>query len=108
MIRQWQLFLDQFPLVLCPVSGEPPFAWGLDTESDQSIARVLKAQETQFAVALLGLPAIAVPTGLTDVGGSLLPTGVQLISDRFREDLLLDAAEAIEKQYPSPTPIDPR
>jgi hypothetical protein len=37
-----------------------------------------------------------------------LPQGVQLIGARFREDLLLDAAQAIEDRAPSLTPIEPR
>jgi amidase len=45
-----------------------------------------------YAVNLLGLPAAAVPTGLHDG----VPIGVQIIGARFREDLCLDAAQAIE------------
>lgn len=37
-----------------------------------------------------------------------LPQGVQLIGARFREDLLLDAAQAIEDRAPAITPIQPR
>jgi amidase len=37
-----------------------------------------------------------------------VPMGVQLIGPRFREDLLLDAAEVIEARCPPMTPIDPR
>ena len=44
LIRQWQLFLEQYPLVLCPVSGEPPFPWGWDVESETTMARVVRAQ----------------------------------------------------------------
>ncbi|MDO9286377.1 MAG: amidase family protein [Aquabacterium sp.] len=104
LIRRWQLFLQRYPLVLGPVSGEPPFPWGWDVESEASMARVLRAQESQFAVPVLGLPAISVPTGLAGA----LPMGVQLIAPRFREDLLLDAAEVIESRCPPMTPIDPR
>jgi hypothetical protein len=32
---------------------------------------------------------------------------VQLIAGRFREDLLLQAAEVLESRHPSPTPVDP-
>ncbi|MDH5540573.1 MAG: amidase family protein, partial [Rhizobacter sp.] len=104
LVRRWQQFMTEHPLVLGPVSGEPPFAWGLDVESEATMARVLRAQEPQFAVPVLGLPAVSVPTGLA--GG--LPMGVQLIGPRFREDLLLDAAEVIEARCPPMTPIDPR
>jgi amidase len=47
---------------------------------------------------------LGVPTG-TPEG---LPIGVQLVAPRFREDLLLDAAEIIEARCPMQTPIDPR
>jgi len=104
LIRQWQVFMQRYPLVLGPVSGEPPFPWGWDVDSVESMARVLRAQESQFAVPVLGLPAVSVPTGLA--GG--LPMGVQLIAPRFREDLAMDAAEVIESRCPPMTPIDPR
>lgn len=104
LIRQWQVFMQRHPLVLGPVSGEPPFPWGWDVDSVESMARVLRAQESQFAVPVLGLPAVSVPTGLS----AGLPMGVQLIGPRFREDLVLDAAEVIEARCPPMTPIDPR
>ena len=104
LIRQWQVFMQRYPLVLGPVSGEPPFPWGWDVDSVESMARVLRAQESQFAVPVLGLPAVSVPTGLA--GG--LPMGVQMIAPRFREDLAMDAAEVIESRCPPMTPIDPR
>ena len=55
-------------------------------------------------VNILGLPSAAVPVG-ADEG---LPQGVQLIGQKFREDLLLDAAQAIEDRAPVLTPIAPR
>jgi amidase len=53
---------------------------------------------------LLGLPVVCVPVG-TAKG---LPLGVQIIGGRFREDLCLDAGEAIEARLGRITPIDPR
>jgi amidase len=44
------------------------------------------------SINVLGLPAAVVPAGL--VGGH--PVGVQLIGSRYREDVCLDAAAAIE------------
>jgi amidase len=41
--------------------------------------------------------------GVTDS----LPTGIQIYSDLWREDLCLDAAELIESSIVFPTPIDP-
>jgi amidase len=104
LVRRWQLFLERYPLVLCPMSGEPPFPWGRDVDNEASMARVMRAQETQFAVPVLGLPGVSVPTGLA----GNLPMGVQLIGPRFREDLVLDAVEVIEARCPPMTPVDPR
>ena len=59
--------------------------------------------ELTWAINLLGLPSVAVPTGTVDG----LPMGVQLVGRRFREDLCLDAAEAIESRHPLATPVDP-
>lgn len=104
LIRNWALFMQRYPLVLGPVSAEPAFAQVLDIESQASADRVLAAQGPQFAVAVLGLPAISAPTGFVDG----VPIGVQIIGARFREDMVMDAAEVIEGREPSATPIDPR
>jgi amidase len=103
LIRRWNAFLQDYPLVLGPLSAEPPFAWGLDVESLEGMDRIIAAQMPQFSVPLLGLPAICAPAG--SVNG--LPIGVQLIGARFREDTLLDAAEVLEARHPSVAPIDP-
>src|SRR5262249_28998101 len=52
----------------------------------------IAAQWSMMAIPLVGFPAVAVPTSVSDG----LPLGVQLLAQRFREDLLLDAAEVIE------------
>ena len=52
----------------------------------------------------LGLPAAAVGAGEADG----VPRGVQVVGPRWREDLCLDAAEAIERALGTITPIDPR
>ena len=90
--RDWALFFERHPVLLMPNSWEVQFAVDQDTTSAARMAELLAAQSPQLAVAMLGLPGLSVPTGL--VNG--LPTGVQLVASRFREDLLLQAAEWIE------------
>ena len=102
-VRDWMLFLERHPLVVGPVSTEPPFEVGFDTTTAERAGEVFSAQRLLIAVNLLGLPAVAVPTGIA--GG--LPLGVQVIGSRYREDLCLDAAEVIEARHGLPTPIDP-
>jgi amidase len=103
LVRQWQLFLEHYPLILMPVCREPAFPLGLDQQDAAAMTRIFNAVAPILAPAVVGLPCVAVPTGVSDDG----PLGVQLVADRFREDLCLDAAEAIEKRAGLLTPIDP-
>ncbi|MGH8712893.1 MAG: amidase family protein [Casimicrobiaceae bacterium] len=104
LIRKWTLFLDRVPLVLAPVSTAPVYEQGFDVESAARTAAVWRECATLMAIPVLGLPAAVVTTGIA--GG--LPVGVQLIGPRFREDLCLAAAEAIEARAGAQTPIDPQ
>jgi amidase len=100
--RAWTWFHREFPLVLGPICTEPPFPVGKDTESEQAVAELIRSMRLVVTPNLLGLPAAAVPVGAA--GG--LPQGVQLIADRYREDLCLEAAQAIEDRLGAITPID--
>jgi amidase len=104
LIREWNAFLAHTPLVLAPVCAEPPYVHGFDLESAARTMEVWRQSSTLMAVPVLGLPGMAVPTGVSEG----LPVGVQIIGPRFREDLCLAAAEAIEARVPRITPIDPR
>jgi amidase len=103
-LRLWEVFLAERPLVVTPVSNEPAFPVELDLVDAETTRRLMAAQIMQLAVPVLGLPSVSVPTGLADG----VPMGVQITAGRFREDLCLDAAAAIEARAPMPTPIDPR
>jgi amidase len=48
---------------------------------------------------LVNLPAINVPAGITDGG---LPVGLQIVADRFREDVCLRLARVAEQAMPWP------
>ena len=96
LAREWHQFLNKYPLLLCPVSAEAPFPDMLDVESPAAFARVLEAQMTQIALPLMGMPGLSVATE----SGSA-PMGVQLVSARFREDILLAAGADIEARNPT-------
>ena len=102
-LREWMLFFQKYPVVLCPVSGELPFPDQLDAQGFEAFQRVLEAQLTQVGLPLMGLPGLAVSTGL--VGRT--PVGVQLLGARYREDLLLAAGEEIAARGMPATPVDP-
>jgi amidase len=103
-LRAWLQFLERYPLILGPVSTELPFLVGFDGEAGLTGEALRRAQRLLIAVNLLGLPSAAVPTGLSHG----IPVGVQIIGSPFREDLCLDAAEALETQLGVDTPTEPR
>jgi amidase len=103
LVREWSLFLEKYPVLLMPVSGELPFLDQLDTKDDASFARVWRAQLPQIAIPFMGLPGLTVSTGLV----GRVPVGVHVVAGRYREDLCLLAGEAIEAGGTPPSPIDP-
>jgi amidase len=68
------------------------------------VAGIVGGMRMVLAVNVLGLPAVALSVG-TAAG---LPQSVQVIGPRYRGDLYLDAAAAIEDGVGIVTPIDPR
>ena len=94
-IRAWQLFFEEYPVVLAPTTVKPTPGPREDTISAER-TRELFWNDLRFisAINVLGLPGAVVPVALHDGH----PIGVQLIAGRYREDLALDAAAAIEKR----------
>ena len=97
----WNAFLRDHPIILSPVSTERAWTIGDDVSR---VGEIAASMRMVVPVNILGLPSAAVPVGV-EAG---LPQGVQLIGGRFREDLLLDAAAAIEARAGIFTPISPR
>ena len=103
LMRLWQAFTAQYPVVLLPVSAELPFPDAQDLAGEAEFAAVWEAQMVQVALPVIGMPGLTVTTGL--VGKT--PVGVQLIAGRFREDLCLLAGEAVEAGGVPASPVDP-
>lgn len=93
-IRLWNLFLAEHPLVLTPFLPAPTYAWDRDAQGYDGVVELLGSGFYSMAMNFLGLPAGNVPANANDG----LPIGVQIIGARFREDLILDACEAIERK----------
>lgn len=100
---EWDLFFQHYPLVLLPNSWVAPFEWEHDQVGPEGMREVLREQSPQLVTPLLGVPGLSVPTGLV----SGIPSGVQLLARRFREDRCFVAASIIERAHPMPTPVDP-
>lgn len=104
LMRDWALFFERYPVLLCPNSAEPPFPNNLDVQDADSFDRVIEAQLPQIAPPFVGLPGLAVTTA---IGPQQTPIGVQLIGARFREDTLLAAGTDIAASGPELLPVDP-
>ena len=97
LMRQWRAFLSDYPVMLCPVSGELPFDDLRDVISQSEFETIITAQALQIGLPFLGLPGLSVATG-TAQGR---PVGVQLVANQFREDILLDAGDNIAGIVPT-------
>jgi amidase len=93
LLRDWLAFLEEWPVILTPMSVGPTPAVGADLGGDEALKRLFwNDMRFTSALSLLGLPVAVVSAGLAHGH----PVGVQLIGSRYREDLCLDAAAAIE------------
>ena len=92
LLRVWNLYLEEHPIVLAPVAAEPPFPVNDDLRGPDRVREIFYSLRYTSAMNLLGLPGAVAPTGLH----GRAPIGVQIVGRRYREDTCLDAAQAIE------------
>ena len=99
---EWSRFFENYPIVIGPTWTDDPFLHDMDI--NEGGAR-LTVDTLRFITPanLMGLPAAAVPTGVHNG----IPTGVQVLADRWRDDLSLQGAGIIEARLGQITPIDP-
>lgn len=102
LIREWNFFFEKYPVILTAISAELPFEDDYDLTGPDAFERVWKAQIPQIGTPLMGLPGLSVFTGFHDT----TPTGVQILANRFREDLCLDAGKIIEDGFGVPPIAD--
>jgi amidase len=102
LLRAWGEFQQTHPLIVAPIFTDVPFEAGADLGTGR-VAETIRGMRMAMAVNALGLPAVALPVGI----GNGLPQAVQVIGPRYREDLCIDAAAAVEDRVGIITPIDP-
>jgi aspartyl-tRNA(Asn)/glutamyl-tRNA(Gln) amidotransferase subunit A len=84
---------EDVDFVITPTS--PSVAFELGAKTDDPLAMYLNDFFT-VPMSLAGIPAISIPAGFAEEGGSKLPVGFQIAAPAFGEQRLLEAAHALE------------
>ncbi|MEZ5751571.1 MAG: amidase family protein [Paracoccaceae bacterium] len=103
--RAWSLLLADYPLVLTPFLPGLFFRPGRDAEGPDGVREALGSAFWSTSMNFLGLPAGNIPTRLAQTEAGVQPVGVQIVGQRWREDLIVDAMIAIEDRV---GPMAPR
>ncbi|MEM1273283.1 MAG: amidase [Pseudomonadota bacterium] len=98
--RLWTAFLEDYPLILTPFLLRPFFAPARDMEGADGVRDALGQSHWSFIMNFTGLPAGNLPTHIADLPDGPQPIGVQIAGRRWREDLIVDAMQAIEARLP--------
>jgi amidase len=101
--RQWAAFFEQWDLLICPVATSAAFPhMQTGFRWDRMLQVNGKPQPTTQSLfwagypGLCGLPATAVPLGLSSEG---LPVGAQIVGPVFSDPLVLRMARWLENEY---------
>jgi amidase len=112
--NQWAAFFEQYDFLICPTATTPAFERNERGERWERLIPVNgKPQPTTDALfwagypGLVGLPATAVPLGLSATG---LPIGAQIVAPAFGDIDALRFAQWLEREYrafvPAPMATD--
>jgi amidase len=98
LMRVWRSMFATTPVIVTPVWPEPQFPG--DDDLERGIDFIVHMLQFATPAPLLGLPSLALPTGLVDG----LPVGVQIHADRWNDMYCLDAGSDIETVVGTMTP----
>jgi amidase len=104
LARRWSRWFVDHQAVIWPIWTQPAFAHDADIADQAGALATVELMRTVLPANLLGLPAVAVPAGISGT----VPVGVQVMGARFTDLRCLAIAEQIEEGLGSATPIDPR
>ena len=93
MLRDWNVLLNRYPLILTPFLMRPSYPTDYD-ETFDGFKDLMDSAIYSFGVNYLGVPAGNIPVNLVEG----MPSGVQIIGQKWREDLILDAMQVIEDE----------
>lgn len=90
LMQEFDVLFEQYDILISPVT--PTTAFGIGENTDDPIKMYMSDVMT-VGVSLAGLPALSVPSGLSNG----LPVGVQLIANRRNDSLLFTLADSMEE-----------
>ena len=103
LFRAWNVFFEQYPLVVMPVLTKPFMRMNEDTEGHDVMAELWNHLRYTVNLAALAIPSLAFPVG-HDNG---IPLGVQIATHAWREDRLLAVGDALEERLGKVAVVDP-
>ncbi|BAL90875.1 putative amidase [Actinoplanes missouriensis 431] len=126
----WRAFHARYPVVVGPVTTQAMPPIGYDLSGPAAATELWRSHRLLVTANFLGLPAVAVPTGVAELPGAAemsgvaapagtaaaagtagpggrRPLGVQVIAGLNGEHVALAAARDIEAAFPAVTPINP-
>ena len=92
VMNEFNKAFEKYDVILTPTS--PVTAFGIGEKSGTPLEMYM-ADICTVSVNVAGLPAISIPCGVDSNG---LPIGMQLIGNKFQEEIILNAAYAIENE----------
>ena len=92
LMRDWNLFLHDHPLVLTPFLMRPMYDHDYDARGFEAVKDLFDSAIYSTGINYLGLPAGVIGMDLV----ADRPAAVQLVGRRYREDVICDAMAAIE------------
>lgn len=103
VIRAWNAFFNEYPLIVMPGFEVPFMRRGQDTEEPGSMIELARLARYMLNIPALAIPAMSFPMGIHDGA----PIGVQIGAHAWREDLIIDAGFALEAHRGPVGPVDP-
>ena len=101
--RQWAAFFESWDLLVCPVATSPAFAHMQQGPRWERMIKVNGREQPSTQAlfwagypAVVGLPATAVPLGLSPEG---LPVGAQIVGPAFGDPVCLRTAQWVEEGF---------
>lgn len=101
VMRSWTAFLAEYPIVVTPLMSLPSVPRAFDTSHRGAMSELMEIGRWGVNLSAVAMPALAFPAGHVDG----VPIGVQLFARAWREDLLLDAGDALEERFGKVAPV---